>query len=347
MNALLHRLAQQERELSQRLAEREELIQKFEKTDRPAYEVWVRLELGPRISILEEILGQIREKRILVHRVEALIERQGLHPREALYVATFRTLVPTDPDLESNDDADEAPDLSETSYSGPSEADAPRSQGYSPEEVEARRRAKLESKRATRKEAKKNAKRNLNPLFEESSSRSSSHSPDSNAPIPDSPAEIQRRKGVKLYRRLAWKLHPDSIDAIPAARAQKLWLEVQAAYDALDWNRLLSIAAWLGEGVSGTLDRSLSERYDRIRSLNRSSIQLDKRVGGFRLHPAWGFSTSRGSDRKKLKKQAAREMEDQMAEAQRALEAIEDFIESLGPPRPLSASQRARSRPRK
>ena len=163
----------------------------------------------------------------------------------------------------------------------------------------------------------------------------------------DSPAEIQRRKGVSLYRRLAWKLHPDSAEAIPAERAQKLWLEVQAAYDALDWSRLLSIAAWLGEGAIGTLRGSLSERYDRIRSLTRSSIQLDKRVGGLRLHPAWEFSTSRGSDRKKLKRQAARELENQMAEAQRVLEAIEDFIESLGPPRPPSAWQRARSRPKK
>lgn len=314
---LIRRLSLQERELGRKLAELEERVQRFDSVDRPFYDNWVRLELGPRIAVWEEILDQIRQKRILAWRIEQLVEKKGLHPREALYVATTST-------------------TEGVNEGSPAGADEPR-RPFGEDEIEARRRAKLDAKRAARKDAKKEAKRGI----EEEPLKPGE---------PPSPLSLARRRGISLYRKLAFRLHPDSAQAdLPEARARSLWLEVQVAYEASDWDRLASIDAWMSleddEGVqerAPSRERGLADRYERIRTLSRSAGKLERKLVQLRLQPAWGFSAARSPELKKLRKNAANRLEEQVEEAARALEALEEYLESLGPPRPPKVNRSRR-----
>lgn len=311
LNALLRKLALEERELLRKLANLEDRVRQFEDFERPAYEAWLRLEFGPKLSALEEVYEQIRVLRITVHRIEELVD-QGLHPREALYVASGRGAKKT-------------------------EGEEPGSQGaWDAEEIEARRRAKKEAKREARREAKKEKRR----------AEKETASPSNETPHKSTPAQTSRSKLVSLYRALARKLHPDSAQAIASDRAQRLWLEVQDAYEASDYERLLAVAAWLGDDAlepgkaNPASPLSLPERFERIRALGISKFKLQKAVGRLGEHPAWDFSKTHGAARRKIRQRAAREIGDELARAQDALTAYEDFITSIGPARPPQARRK-------
>jgi hypothetical protein len=276
-----------DRELASLLASLEERIRSFEAGDRPAYENWIRLELGPHFSTLDELAETIHARRILAHRVNHLVQNEGLHPREALYVAVAR---PEDDEVESESKS-----------------------GFDPDEIEARRRAKVESKRARRKQEKREKAR------EEKSE------------------DPSKNRIVSLYRSLARKLHPDSplaLKELPTAQAMRLWHEVQSAYDTANLDRLLSIAAWLG--AKGDRSReivSVSERVERIRAMKKSIRRLEKTLESLSTHVAWEFRKKVGGERKKLRKKAARELEDEIARTQEVLDMLDDFIDSIGPAR--------------
>lgn len=286
---LKERLRRRQAELVRQLAALEQELRRFEDSERPAYESWLRLEFGPSFVEIEELSEKIREKRILAARIHDLVD-SGLQPREALFVASG----------------------GET----PMESPSPR-KGFAPEEVDARRRAKRDAKREVRREKKRERK-------------------DARvAERPASPATVDdRRRLTTLYRGLARKLHPDSAQAIDADKARGLWLEVQAAYESGNVERLLAVSAWLGqEGPAPSL-LSVAERQDGVRRLERSRVKLERRLSELELHPAWGFSGLQGSERRKLRSRAARELGEKLAQAREALNALEDFIDSIGPPRP-------------
>jgi hypothetical protein len=301
LDALLRRLTLEERELARKLAELEDQVRQFEDVDRPAYEAWLSLEFGPELSRLEELYSEIRALRLRVQRIEELIDHNGLHPREALYVADRRKDGETGGSSTEEDSRDEA---------------------------QARRKARKEAKREARRESKKERRR----AEKEREAGRRPENPASTAP---------RRKLVTLYRSLARKLHPDSSEFVSSDLAQRLWLDVQAAYERADYERLLSIATWLdqeggGSGDPGTSARTVSERRERIRALGISRYRLQKSAARLTEHPAWGFVSrpAKGSGaRAKLRKRVARELEQELERAQDALAAYEDFIESIGPPR--------------
>ncbi len=311
LGALLKRLRKEERELVRLLAEVEERIRCFEDRERPAYENWLRLELGPRLTLLEELYAQVHERRRFALRVNTLIEKHGLHPREALFVATTRV----DSSVTESADPAEPPERGSAD------------KNWDPEEIEARRQAKREAKRSERRA---NARAGRAEAGAESED-----------PRAASPQLSLRRKVVALYRALARRLHPDSPHALGDGRAPALWLEAQAAYDAVDLDRLLALSVWLGSSEGGAsletpglAEPTIPERYERLRALGKSLAKMKKRVGDSSSHPAWGFGSPDGLNRKKLRKQAAREIEEEMSETQETLEALEDFVASIGPARP-------------
>lgn len=117
------------------LAQFEEQVTQFESAERPSYEEWLRLELGPKFARIEELYQKTRERRLFALRISELTESMNIHPREALYLLQ-EGKIPLEDD-EAN-------------------------------EQEARRQAKRESKRSRRKEAKKEAKlqaRQINPAL--------------------------------------------------------------------------------------------------------------------------------------------------------------------------------------
>ncbi|MEO5969441.1 MAG: hypothetical protein ABIQ95_05905 [Bdellovibrionia bacterium] len=304
----LRQLALQERTLLAKLAELEDRIRKFEDFERPAYEAWLRLELGPAMMTLEEILEKIHERRILAQRINELLETQKLNPREALYVATAKK---------------------EWSDIDSSEGKPKKPSGWDAEEIDTRRQAKREAKRADRRRGKEKKK--------DSTSQQAGGSPPISSPNGSS-------RLVSLYRALARKLHPDSpisIKGLPASRVLALWLEVQAAYNSANMERLLAIAAWLGEGVEegkvlgmASSVLTFSERFERVRSMVRSCSRLETKLSHLVAHPAWEFETVHGKLRRKLRQRAARELEDETAKTQVVLDALDDFIDSIGTPKP-------------
>lgn len=313
---LLKRLAHQEQELARKLAELEDQVRAFEDQDRPAYESWLRLEFGPQLSVLEELYERIRVKRILVSRVEELIENQKLHPREALYVAMGLGTKPS---------------TGKSKNEGGKQWDA--------EEIEARRRAKKEAKREKRKQDQKQKR------IEQERSRTNARDDDASHPSPTPKKPDDRRKKlVSLYRALARKLHPDTADSTnthDAQRNHKLWLEVQEAYDTSNYERLLAVATWLEAKAENAEESalpslSIADRFERLRAMGVSRYKLQKNLAQLSKHPGWKF-TQPGAQRKKLRQKAARELEDEIAGVQEALDAYDEFIESIGTPRPPRA----------
>jgi len=298
LQSLLERLAREDQRLMHRLAELEDRIRKFEDFERPSYDEWIRLELGPQLMTLEELHQRIYERRILAQRVNDLIEGEGMHPREALYIALGKG---ADPRTEKKTKS--------------------KSEGaWDEDEIEARRRAKIEAKRAARRQDKKEQKE----IKKE--------------------GRLAPLKGglVSLYRALARRLHPDSahlVQGLPAYRVLSLWMEVQTAYDSGNSERLLAITAWLSENTNEDLSSespssSFSERYEKIRSMKKSISRLEEKVSQLGTHPAWKFGDVRSSARRKIRQRAARELEDELARTQEVMDLLDDFIESIGPPRP-------------
>ncbi len=312
VGALLERLTAQERASTQKLAELEDRLRRFEDVERPRYESWLRVEFGREFSVLEEIFARIRERRILIRRIQELVETFALQPREALYVASA-------PQEETTPQGAE-----EFEENGKTEN--PRHDPNDRESVEARRRAKLEAKRAAKKAEKKAQKKSEKARPEESPS--------------GAPERVVKNPGtsrlVSLYRALARQLHPDSAvkvtDTISEDQRHRLWLEIQSAYDSSDEERLLAVAAWLGS-TGEAVPLTLAERHERLRALARSSRKLEKRLESLAEHPAWGFLSAGESANRKLRKTAAREVEDELGRAQEAIDALDDFVESIGSPR--------------
>lgn len=188
--------------------------------------------------------------------------------------------------------------------------------------IEARRRAKRETKRADRKQARREQRK------------------DQIASRPISRTAPKQTSLVSLYRVIARKLHPDSPTALKdmvQSRAKNLWHEVQTAYQAGNFERLLAIGVWL-EGVSSgedspTPSRSHADQLLRLRSLEKSCRTLASKLDELRVHPAWGFTSSGPSLRKKLRKQLGRDIEAEYANAQEIVEALDEFYTNIGPPR--------------
>jgi hypothetical protein len=316
LRAALEGLARRERDARRSVADLEARLRRFEDVERPAYEAWLRLELGPLVTRVEESAAELRARQMLAERVWELVEDEGLHPREALWVVR------------------EAPP-----------ARARRDDTLSSEEIEARRRAKLERKRAERKQAKR-ARR---------SGSTDSHA--TNDPTADGGASGRRRL-VALYRALARRLHPDSptvLGALAPARRRTVWAEVQAAYTTGSVDRLLALSTWVdtvtttgGDGDADTPAHapvlSLAERHERLRALRRSARALEKRLAELANVPAWDFTSVTPGARRKLRQAALRRLETELGEAEVALADVDASLAEIGPPRPPRATPRSTRR---
>jgi hypothetical protein len=315
---LLRRLSHEEKIWLDRLATLEGRIRQFEDFEHPAYQAWIRLQLGPQFTVLEEVYQSIYERRILIQKVQRWVESGKMSPREALYTAMAKKSEDIPPENDPSDGASH-------SSSGPSYSSKGK---WSSEEIEARRQAKREAKREARRQAKNEEQAKKQNTDIERHEK----------------LDEQRQKIVKLYRGLARKLHPDSpisIQGVSASRMRSLWLEVQSAYHAGNIERLFALSTWLGANSGhedvGLMDvpaLSLSQRFERIRVLEKSCVRLEKKVHQLCSHPAWEFnctsSSSRLSLRRKLRKRAERELNDEISQAQQILGELEDFIDSIG-----------------
>jgi hypothetical protein len=326
---LLARLGDEERRLERSLVALEDRLRRFLDLERPAYERWRKLEFGPLVVTLEELSAELRLRRVSAERVTDLVERHGLDPREALHVVTT---------------------------SSP-QASRVRRRERECDEIDARRRVRLERKRAARREtarAKRDAVRDAERA----------------APAVASDRGPARQRLVRLYRGLARRLHPDSPEALRSLapeRRRSIWAEVQAAYAAASLERLLAVSAWIDAASEGgpTTDAAsegrstagaaalegampgtprpalltLAERFARLRALRRSRRSLEGQIARLEADPAWGFGTRRAGAARAAKQRARAAIEGEIARVRRALEDLEQFFASIGKPRPPSSAR--------
>jgi hypothetical protein len=322
--ALVRRLAHEEQALQRALARLEERVRRFEDVEHPAYEAWLRLELGPLFADLAERAETWRARDLFVARIEELIDAHGMDPREALHVVT-------------------------AAFAGAPRPDGPRRR----EELEAERREEIAARRRAKIEARRRAKRARKREEREEARRARMAARSETAAPAADPA---RRRLIELYRALARRLHPDSPSAIgfrDPVRGRAVWMEVQAAYGARSLERLLAISAWLEDGVGGEGEDpapnsrpdsllSLAERHDRLRALGRSCRALERRLEALAREPAWEFPTASGGVRRTLRQAAARRLEAERAEMDDALALLDGFVASIGSPRPPRAAGKRR-----
>ncbi len=312
---VLRRLAREEASERTELARLEARLRRYEDVERPAYEAWLRLELGPAVTRVEELALALRARQMFAARVSELMEVEGLHAREALWVIQE---VASAPGPEGG-----------SRRRGPATED--------PDAVEARRRAKRDRKRAERKQSARDRKAAA-----------------AGGVTRDAGAEPDRQRLVGLYRDLARSLHPDSphvLRDLPAARLRSIWAEVQAAYAIRSLERLLALATWIetvaangADAMSGDAPTgarapagptlSLAERHERLRALRRASRTLDRRLATLAAEPAWDFASAEPPARRKLKQAAARRLATEAGEMAAALLAVDEFLDAIGPPRP-------------
>ncbi|MCC6763124.1 MAG: hypothetical protein IT293_00540 [Deltaproteobacteria bacterium] len=316
---LLRRLAREERTERRELARLEARLRRFEDVERPAYDAWLRLELGPAVGEVEELSSALRARQVLAARVTELVEDEGLHPREALWVVR-------------ECGADEAPRAEGGAERTARERD----------EVEARRRAKRERKRAARKRARRERR---------AAGRGGGASGATGAE--GAVDGVATKRLAAIYRALARSLHPDSpsvVRTLAPARLRAVWAEVQAAYAVRGLERLLALATWLQAVAESGLDAeaelgeaadaaggflSVAERHERLRALRRAARMLERRLEGLAAEPAWAFPAATPQARRKLRRGAARRLAGERDALRAALAAVDEFLDDIGPPRPL------------
>lgn len=128
-------------------------------------------------------------------------------------------------------------------------------------------------------------------------------------------AEKSNRDGEKLekvklyYRQLARKLHPDAISSALKDKAwvQKMWSEVQAAYQANNIDQLEYLLNFFAVRTSDYNYLSLSQ-IDSLNDHLLSQVEdIDRQIRKFKKLPAWGFSIK--SDYKKIYSKIAQQYE--------------------------------------
>jgi hypothetical protein len=203
---LRRRLAIEEDDQRRDLARLEDRLRRFEDSGRPAYKRWLRLELGPILTTLAELSAELRLQRMIAERVTDLVDRDGLHPREAPHLVRY-----------------------------PPPASRPRPQGdWTEDEIEARRRAKRERKRAQRKQARRAEK-----------STDASADRDQGPGTAGVASRVRMVALYRALARRLHPDSPVALRSLAPARIQTIWAEVQAAYGARSLERMLALSAWL------------------------------------------------------------------------------------------------------
>lgn len=163
--------------------------------------------------------------------------------------------------------------------------------------------------------------------------------------FPD-PAPKPARAARDIYRRLVQRLHPDHGGEWTPAR-QKLWHQVQAAWDAgdVDWLARLEVE-W--EAAHEVLDphSPLSRLRAAVEELHAAERDLEHKFDAYHGSPAWHFTRTRG-DRKKLKRRVETQLERDYRALRAQLRELNATIELWEEDwtRPRSRERRPRNEP--
>jgi len=147
--------------------------------------------------------------------------------------------------------------------------------------------------------------------------------------IPDSQemtAETQKEL-KKLYRELCLKYHPDKVGKHDA-RLQRIWNEIQSAYEDADIDRLRSIY-FDCEMKAGKRDLCSSEIDELILNVQRRINVLRDELFHQKKTPFYGFSVLNEVQKNELEKRIRKDMTILIQEGERQLSALKNKIDKV------------------
>lgn len=151
------------------------------------------------------------------------------------------------------------------------------------------------------------------------------------------PPVVNRAGRIKdLYRRLCRKLHPDVVGRSFDERKLKLWHEVQAAYDAMDMDRLESLLA-LTEMTDGEFGPSTSAMriIAMTRDFQEARLATDRLLRKAKTDVSWGFMTWTPKKTKRVESEIQDELDQNLAILSRKFAQCEKHLDLWkNPPKP-------------
>lgn len=144
----------------------------------------------------------------------------------------------------------------------------------------------------------------------------------------DTPASESESVELKrLYRELCLRYHPDKIGAHDA-KTQRLWNDIQGAYQDGNLDRLRAIRAGI-ELESGRTELGCSEIDDMILDVEWSIQEKRSELHARKRTPLWGFAKWTASKKKQVEKEIKLEFDRDAEMAQRQLRQMEAELNRL------------------
>ena len=144
----------------------------------------------------------------------------------------------------------------------------------------------------------------------------------------DSPAsESESGELKRLYRELCLRYHPDKIGAHDA-KTQRLWNDIQGAYQDGNLDRLRAIRAGI-ELESGRTELGCSEIDDMILDVEWSIQEKRSELHARKRTPLWGFAKWTALKKKQVEKEIKFEFDRDAEMAQRQLRQMEAELNRL------------------
>lgn len=173
-----------------------------------------------------------------------------------------------------------------------------------------------------------------------------SSDPDFKTPFSAPKGETREQDFRTLYRKLCRALHPDVAGEVTPER-QRLWLEVQDAYEARDFERLEALhAAWEmksdPQGKLSTCARILAATRECLMGLR--SLQGDLRKA--KKQPGWQFAVLTGNARAKRAEQIRAQLKQDVGDLKWSVDRERrEFQRVMKKARPPHKKSRAGSSP--
>lgn len=155
--------------------------------------------------------------------------------------------------------------------------------------------------------------------------------------------DMEENELKRLYRKLCLQYHPDRIGAHDA-KTQRLWNDIQTAYNDHDLETLRAINAGI-ELESGKTEVSCSEIDDMLYDIEWSIQEKRDELREQKKTPFWGFASWSKEKRKEVDRDIKAEFDHDIRMDQLHLERLQQELESMLQWRPKEKKSSTRKKP--